>query len=57
MKVVVLVPCFSEEATVAQVTKDFKTTLPYAEIVVCHNNSTDSMAEYAHLAGASFHGG
>ena len=53
MKVVVLVPCFNEETTVAQVIKDFRTALPEAEIVVCDNNSTDRTAEHARIAGAT----
>lgn len=53
MKVVVLIPCFNEEVTVALVIKDFKTVLPEAEIVVCDNNSTDRTAEYAQMAGAT----
>jgi glycosyltransferase involved in cell wall biosynthesis len=52
MKIAVLVPCFNEEVTVAQVVRDFKAALPQAEIVVFDNNSTERTAERAREAGA-----
>src|SRR5215831_1470658 len=55
MKIAVLVPCFNEDVTVAQVVRDFKTALPEAEIVVFDNNSTDRTAELAREAGAIVH--
>lgn len=53
MKIAVLIPCYNEEATVAQVVREFKGELPEAEIVVFDNNSTDRTAERAREAGAS----
>ena len=55
MKIAVLVPCFNEEVTVAQVVRDFKAALPAAEIVVFDNNSTDRTAELARESGAIVH--
>ena len=53
MKIAVLIPCFNEEATVAQVVRDFREALPHAEIIVFDNNSTDRTAERARQAGAT----
>src|SRR5262245_13556385 len=55
MKIAVLIPCFNEEATVAQVVRDFRAALPQAEIVVFDNNSTDRTADRAREAGAIVH--
>jgi glycosyltransferase involved in cell wall biosynthesis len=52
MKIAVLIPCFNEEATVAQVVREFRAALPEAEIVVFDNNSTDNTVERARQAGA-----
>lgn len=51
-KTAVLIPCFNEEATVAQVVKDFRRSLPEAKIFVYDNNSTDRTVEVARNAGA-----
>ena len=51
-RVAVLVPCFNEEAAVAQVIKDFRMALPEASIFVYDNNSTDRTAAIARDAGA-----
>jgi glycosyltransferase involved in cell wall biosynthesis len=51
-RVVVLVPCFNEEAAIAQVVGDFRAALPEATIYVYDNNSTDRTAEVARAAGA-----
>lgn len=48
----ILIPCHNESQTVAKVIADFKAALPYAEIYVCDNGSTDSTAEIARKAGA-----
>ena len=40
-RVAVLIPCFNEEAAVAQVVADFRASLPDAAIFVYDNNSTD----------------
>lgn len=50
--VVVLVPCYNEEAAIAQVVHDFRAQLPYARICVFDNNSTDRTVEVAREAGA-----
>lgn len=52
LRVAVLVPCYNEAATVAQVVEDFRAALPEAEIYVFDNNSTDGTSEIALAAGA-----
>jgi glycosyltransferase involved in cell wall biosynthesis len=52
MKVAVLIPCYNEELTVAQVVKDFGAVLPDAKIYVYDNNSKDRTVEIARAAGA-----
>lgn len=51
-RIAVLVPCYNEATTVAQVVRDFRSALPGAEIYVFDNNSTDGTAEIASAAGA-----
>lgn len=51
-KIAVLVPCYNESSTIAQVIQDFRQVLPEAEIYVYDNNSTDGTAEIARDAGA-----
>jgi glycosyltransferase involved in cell wall biosynthesis len=51
-RLAVLVPCFNEEATIAQVVGDFRAALPHASIYVFDNNSTDRTADVARAAGA-----
>jgi len=53
MKIAVLIPCFNEEATVAQVVRDFRAALPEAQIIVFDNNSTDRTVQTAREAGAT----
>jgi len=48
----ILIPCYNEELTVADVVNRFRTELPAADIYVFDNNSTDRTAEEAHRAGA-----
>lgn len=48
----VLIPCYNEALTVASVIKDFRKSLPHADIYVYDNNSTDSTVEIAREAGA-----
>jgi glycosyltransferase involved in cell wall biosynthesis len=50
--VAVLVPCYNEEATVAQVVHGFRQALPEATIFVYDNNSTDGTMAHAREAGA-----
>ncbi len=52
MKAVLLVPCYNEELTIAQVIKDFRKFLPEIEIFVYNNNSTDQTAKVALENGA-----
>jgi glycosyltransferase involved in cell wall biosynthesis len=51
-KIAVLVPCYNEEVSVAQVVTDFRAALPSAAIFVFDNNSTDKTADVARAAGA-----
>ncbi len=50
--IAVLVPCYNEEATIAQVVADFRRVLAEADIYVYDNNSSDRTAEVARAAGA-----
>jgi glycosyltransferase involved in cell wall biosynthesis len=51
-RVVVVIPCHNEEATVGKVVRDFRAVLPQAQILVVDNRSTDRTAELAREAGA-----
>ena len=51
-KIVVLIPCYNEEKTIAKVVKDFKRCLPGADVYVYDNNSTDDSVNLAKAAGA-----
>ena len=51
-RVAVLIPCFDEEASIAQVVADFQAALPDAAIHVYDNNSRDRTALMARAAGA-----
>ena len=53
LKIAVILPCYNEELTIAQVVAEFSAALPEAEIVVCDNNSSDRTAEIARAAGAT----
>lgn len=48
----VLIPCYNEGISIAQVINDFKKQLPEAVIYVYDNNSTDGTAEAALQSGA-----
>ncbi|HEY0100198.1 MAG TPA: glycosyltransferase, partial [Pyrinomonadaceae bacterium] len=50
--IAVLIPCYNEELTVAEVVADFRAQLPEADIYVFDNNSTDATVERAREAGA-----
>src|SRR6516162_4492098 len=50
--VAVLVPCYNEAPTIANVVRDFRLGLPKADIYVYDNGSTDDTAARAHEAGA-----
>lgn len=51
--IAVLLPCYNESATIAQVVGDFRAALPEATIYVFDNNSTDDSAVLARGAGAT----
>lgn len=51
-RVVLIVPCYNEEAAIAQVVKDFHAALPQMEIHVFDNCSSDRTVELATAAGA-----
>ncbi len=52
VRLAVLIPCYNEEATVAQVVEGFRRSLPQARIYVYDNASSDRTAERAAAAGA-----
>src|SRR5256714_13869554 len=52
VSVAILIPCYNEKQTVAEVVSAFREQLPYASIYVFDNNSTDRTAETAREAGA-----
>ena len=47
-----MIPCFNEEAAIAQTVHDFRSVLPSATIYVYDNNSVDRTVEEARSAGA-----
>lgn len=51
-KIAVLIPCYNEEKSIANVIADVKKYLPSAEVYVYDNNSTDRTAEIAKKSGA-----
>ncbi|MBP8023912.1 MAG: glycosyltransferase [Chromatiaceae bacterium] len=50
--IVVLIPCYNEETTIATVVRDFRAALPDALIYVYDNNSKDRTLDLARNAGA-----
>jgi glycosyltransferase involved in cell wall biosynthesis len=51
-RLAVLVPCYNEARSIAAVIRDFKESLPGAEVYVYDNNSSDGTALVAREAGA-----
>ncbi len=51
-RIAVLLPCFNEEAAIAEVITGFRASLPGAAIYVYDNNSRDATVERARAAGA-----
>ncbi len=51
-RIAVLIPCYNEELTVADVVAQFRKELPDADIYVFDNNSSDKTIERAKAAGA-----
>ena len=52
-RIALLIPCYNEEKTIAQVLEDAKKNIPEAEVYVFDNNSTDSSAAIASSYGAN----
>ena len=52
LSIAVLVPCFNEALTIANVVRDFHKAVPHAQIYVYDNNSTDDTQARARSAGA-----
>lgn len=52
IRIAVLIPCYNEEAAIAQVVAGFRGALPMAEVYVYDNNSSDRTIEIAREAGA-----
>jgi glycosyltransferase involved in cell wall biosynthesis len=52
LRVAVLLPCYNEEAAIAQTVAGFRAALPDAQIYVYDNNSSDRTREVAAAAGA-----
>lgn len=50
--IAVLIPCYNEEITIADVVRQFREQLPHADVYVFDNNSTDRTAQKAREAGA-----
>lgn len=51
-RIAAIVPCYNEEATVANVVRDLRTSVPGITVYVYDNNSTDRTARKARMAGA-----
>jgi glycosyltransferase involved in cell wall biosynthesis len=51
-RIAILLPCYNEEAAIAQTIRDFKAALPTATVYVYDNNSKDRTVEVAAAAGA-----
>jgi|SRR5262245_18245958 len=52
VKIAILIPCYNEEVTVAEVVRCFKSEFPQAEVYVFDNGSTDRTTQIASEAGA-----
>jgi glycosyltransferase involved in cell wall biosynthesis len=52
LRIAVLLPCYNEEAAIAQTVAGFRAVLPTATIYVYDNNSVDGTVEAAKAAGA-----
>ena len=51
-RIAILIPCYNEALTIAQVIKDFHQYVPEAEVFVYDNNSTDETVIVATQEGA-----
>jgi glycosyltransferase involved in cell wall biosynthesis len=52
LRIAVILPCYNEEAAIAETVAGFRAALPEAAIYVYDNNSKDRTAEIARAAGA-----
>ncbi|MDB5596900.1 MAG: hypothetical protein JWM36_3861 [Hyphomicrobiales bacterium] len=52
LNVTLIIPCFNEELTIAQVINDFRSAMPTLNVFVFDNSSSDSTAAVARAAGA-----
>jgi glycosyltransferase involved in cell wall biosynthesis len=52
-RIVVLIPCYNEAATIGKVVDDFRRELPEAEVIVFDNRCTDDTAAIAKAHGAT----
>jgi glycosyltransferase involved in cell wall biosynthesis len=52
LQLAVLIPCYNEESTIANVIRSFLDSLPHAVIYVYNNNSLDQTSAVAKMAGA-----
>ena len=53
LRIAVIIPCYNEEAAIAQTVKDFRAALPMATVYVYDNNSSDQTIARATEAGAT----
>jgi glycosyltransferase involved in cell wall biosynthesis len=51
-RIAVILPCYNEEAAIAQTVAAFRAALPGAAIYVYDNNSRDRTVDHARVAGA-----
>jgi glycosyltransferase involved in cell wall biosynthesis len=52
LNVALVVPCYNEEAAIAQVIRDFRAAMPALDVYVFDNRSSDATAEVARAEGA-----
>jgi len=52
LRIAILIPCFNEEVAIPKVVREFRESLPTAEIYVYDNSSTDRTVQVARDAGA-----
>jgi glycosyltransferase involved in cell wall biosynthesis len=55
-RIAILIPCYNEDAAIGKVVRDFRESLPDAEIYVYDNNSRDQTVARAREAGAIVRG-
>jgi glycosyltransferase involved in cell wall biosynthesis len=55
MKIAIIIPCYNEAVTIAKVIRDFRASIPEADIHVFDNLSADGTGDTARAAGAIVH--